>query len=117
LTELPASDFDADEHALVAQLLHERYGHAVDLQDAETELRLDPGSSDLAPCPALYWCERGAHFVVNKLAPGHYRCEFFYDDGTHFGTGIERFENLRRCVLTLLRVQADHERDRSGAPG
>lgn len=104
-------DFDADERALVARLLYARYGHGVDTEDAEAELALDPPSPLLTPCPTLYWQARGAHFVVTKLGARVYRCEFFYDDGSQFGTGIERFDDLERCIKTLLRVQADHERD------
>lgn len=111
LNDLPVPDFDANERSLVAELLHERYGHAVPTEDADAELALDPPSPLLTPCPTLYWRERGAHFVVSKLGIGSFRCEFFYEGGRHFGTGIERFNDLRRCVLTLLQVQADHERD------
>jgi hypothetical protein len=112
LSAAPTPDFDADERGLVAQLLYDRYGHSAAIEDAEADLALDPPSTALTACPTLYWCERGAHFVLSKLAPRRYRGEFFYDDGNHFGTGIERFDDLRRCVTTLLRVQADEERER-----
>ncbi len=80
------------------------------LQDADAELRLDPESSTLTSCPILYWHERGAHFVVNRLAPESFRGEFFYDDRQHFGCSIERFDDLRRRGLMPLQSQADHER-------
>ena len=104
-------DFDTEERALVAQLLYQRYGHGVTTEDAEAELALDPPSPALTACPTLYWQARDAHFVVTKLGRHLYRSEFFYDDGSQFGTGVERFDDLKRCVTTLLRVQADHERD------
>ena len=47
VTDSQVPNFDANDHALVAQLLLDRYGHAVDLQDADAELRLDPESSTL----------------------------------------------------------------------
>lgn len=111
-------EFDAAEHSLVARLLHERYGRAVETEDADTELALAPPSPALTSCPTLYWCERVAHFVVAKVGGGRFHAEFFYDDGRQFGTGIEHFDDLRRCVLTLLQVQADEERERrrGGAP-
>lgn len=111
MNDQPVPDFDADERSLVAQLLIERYGRIVVTQDADAELRLDPSSPTLTVCPTLYWQERGAHFVVSKLGSKSFRCEFFYEGGKHFGTGIDRYDELRRCVLTLLQVQADHERD------
>lgn len=89
----------------------ERYGRIVLTQDADAELRPDPSLPALTVCPTLYWNERGAHSVVNKIGSARLRCEFFYDSGKHFGTGIERVDDLRQCVLTLLQVQADHERD------
>ena len=110
----PIPDFDDDQRALVAQLLHDRYGYDVEIDDAEAELEIDPFATEPVPCPTLYWNERGAHFVVSRIAAQRYRCEFFYDDGEHFGTGIERFEDLGLCVQVLLRTQADHERERSG---
>ena len=112
LSDAPIPDFDGDERGLVAQMLYDRYGHAVAIEDADAELALAPPSPALTACATLYWCERGAHFVVSKIAPQWYRAEFFYDDGRHYGTGIERFDDLRRCVTTLLRLQADEERER-----
>jgi hypothetical protein len=79
-------------------------------ESADSELRLDPASEELTLCPTLYWHERGAHFVVCKLPLGQYRCQFFYTDADHYGTGRESYDDLRDCVLTVLRVQSDHER-------
>lgn len=108
------SDFNQAERELVADLLQERYGVSVVLELADSELKLDPASDELAVCPTLYWCERGAHFVVVKVAPGRFRCQFFYADSDHYGTGHDDYVDLRRCVLTLLRVQADHASQSAG---
>ena len=105
-------DFDSDERALVAKLLYARYGSHVGTEDAEAELALELPSPLLTPCPTLYWQARGAHFVVTKLG----RREFFYDDDSQYGTGIEQFDDLHLCVQSLLRVQSDHERGRGGPP-
>ena len=113
LSGITIPEFDATQRGMVAQLLYDRYGHAVALEEAEAELALDPPSLALTTCPTLYWCERGAHFVICRIAPQGFRAEFFYDDGRHFGTGIDRFDELRRCITTLLRVQADEERERT----
>jgi hypothetical protein len=52
---------------------------------------------------------------VFKLADAGFRCQFFYSDAEHYGTGRDEYDDLATCVLTLLRVQADHERDNAGA--
>ncbi len=110
----PIPDFSEIEYQQVSALLQERYGKAVALEAADSELRLDPASDELTLCPTLYWHERGAHFVVCKLPQAQYRCQFFYADADHYGTGRELYDDLGDCVLTLLRVQADHERQSAG---
>jgi hypothetical protein len=39
------------------------------MQLADSNLQLDELSDDLTVCPTIYWAERGAHFVVCKVAP------------------------------------------------
>ena len=112
-TNIP--DFSEDEQKLVSAQLLYRYGEVVPLQLADSELQLDPASDDLTLCPTLYWCERGAHFVVCKVADGRYRSQFFYSDTEHYGTGKDEYTDLRECVVTLLQVQSDHERQLADA--
>jgi hypothetical protein len=107
-------DFTESERELVAFLLHDRYHKPVTLELADSELKLDPLSEDLTVCPTLYWSERGAHFVVCKVGKDRYRCQFFYSDADQYGTGHDEYIDLRRCVLTLLRVQTDHESQSAG---
>lgn len=107
-------DFTDAEHKLVAQTLIERYGHAVALEAAEAEIGNDAAGQALTTCPILYWEERGAHFVVFKLAEGRFRGQFFYSEATQYGTGRDSFDNLGDCVITLLQVQSDHERQMAG---
>ena len=108
------SDFNHSERELVAELLEKRYGVSVLLELADSELKLDPLSDELTICPTLYWSERGAHFVVYKVAQGRYRCQFFYADSDQYGTGHDEYIDLQSCVLTLLRVQADHASQSAG---
>ncbi len=108
------SDFTELECELVAELLQQRYSKPVLPELADSELKLDPASDEMTICPTLYWSERGAHFVVCKVAPRRYRCQFFYADADQYGTGHDDYTDLRRCVLTLLRVQADHESQSAG---
>ena len=107
-------EFTEAERDLVGRLLQRRYGKPVAIELADAELSLDPARTALTTCPTLYWNERRAHFVVCKIATGRYRCQFFYTDSEQYGTGREAYDDLERCTLDLLRVQADHEKQSAG---
>jgi hypothetical protein len=104
-------DFTDTEQKLVSTALFERYGKLVPLQLADSELQLDASSDELTLCPTIYWAERGAQFVVCKVAADRFRCQFFYSETEQYGTGHEEFNSLGDCVVTLLQVQSDHERE------
>ncbi len=108
------ADFTETEQQLISQILLERYGRLVPWQLAEAELQLDPGSEALTVCPTLYWSQRGAEFIVCKLGESRFRSQFFYSEAEQFGTGREIYDDFGDCVVTLLQVQADHERTRAG---
>ncbi len=107
-------DFAEVELQLVAELLQQRYGKPITPELADSELKLDPASDDMTLCPTLYWSQHGANFVVCKVAAGRYRCQFFYADADQYGTGRDGYTDLRQCVLTLLRVQADQAAKSAG---
>lgn len=104
------SDFSAAQQESVANLLEQRYKKAVELQLADSELQLDPDSEELTTFPTLYWNERGAHFVVYKTGEELFRCQFFYTAEDQFGSGQDEYDDIEKCVSTLLQAQADHER-------
>lgn len=106
----PISDFSDAQQEYVAHLLEQRYGKPVDLQLADSELQLNLLKEELTICPTLYWSERGAHFVVSKVGENRFRCQFFYSPAEQFGTGHDEFDDIEKCVVTLLQVQSDHER-------
>ena len=106
-------DFTDTEQKLVSSLLLKRYGKILPLHLADSELQLSADSRELTSCPTLYWTERGAQFVVCKVTNNRYRCQFFYSDAEHYGTGRDEYSSLDECVLTLLQVQADHEQQLS----
>jgi hypothetical protein len=108
-------DFSDAERRLVTGLLQQRYGAPVAVELADSELRLEALDEEMTLCPTLYWTARGAHFVVFRVAADRYRCQFFYGDADHYGTGRDEYAELATCVQTLLQVQADHERARAGA--
>lgn len=103
-------DFTGAEQKLVSASLFERYAKLVPFQLADSELQLDASSEELTLCPTIYWAERGAQFVVCKVAADRYRCQFFYSETEQYGTGHDEYSSLGDCALTLLQVQSDHER-------
>jgi len=111
------SDINQAEREVVESALRERYGTKVATQLADTALRLHPGEESLTACPTLYWEERGAAFVIVKVGDGRYRAMFFYPDDPleeQYGAGKPEHDDLLECVTALLRVQADHEKERKG---
>ncbi|HFD80546.1 MAG TPA: hypothetical protein ENK05_09185 [Gammaproteobacteria bacterium] len=105
--EIP--DFTESELWLINSTLEERYGAPCEIQLAESELRLDRGKTELTPCPTVYWEAGDCHFVIAKTGDRRYRCQFFYRIHQMYGTGVEEYDDLTECVVTLLQVQADHQ--------
>jgi hypothetical protein len=105
----PINDFSKEMQEYVSGLLQQRYGHPVDLQLADSELQLNLLEEELTLCPTLFWSERGASFVVYKVGENTFRCQFFYSPAEQFGTGHDSYDDIEKCVVTLLQVQADHE--------
>lgn len=108
-------DFTPTEREIVSMLVERRFAQPVEIVEADSELALDPASDELTECPTLYWSARGAHFVVFKAGAQRFRCQFFYSDADHYGTGREDYDDLSFCVRTLLQVQSDHERESASA--
>jgi hypothetical protein len=105
----PIPDFTATEQHVVEATVNERFGKPVEVLAADAEIRLYTGDRELTEVPVLYWSERNCQFVIFKVADSRYRNQFFYSVKDQFGTGREEYDDLGDCVLTLLRVQADHE--------
>ena len=105
MSDIP--DFNDTELWTVQTALQERYGREIDVQLAETEVRLSRHTTNMVPCPTLYWEADGCHFLIVKTGPERYRSQFFYRVHQMYGTGIEEYDNLTECAVTLLQVQAD----------
>jgi hypothetical protein len=114
MTTIP--DFNDSELGIIKTTLQERYKQVIETQLADSELKLDPFSLDLTWCPTIYWEIEGVSFVIFKTALQRYRCQFFYGEQEHYGTGIEEYDNIAACVTTLLQVQADHASQSESQP-
>jgi hypothetical protein len=102
-------DFTKGELWIIKTTLHERYGEAIEPMLGDTELRLNPYATELTPCPAAYWEHEACHFIVCKTGESKYRCQFYYRVHQMYGTGVEEYDDLSECAVTLLQVQADHK--------
>ena len=106
-------DFTDTERHVVQTTVKERFGKPVEVLAADAEIRLFSDDRELTEVPVLYWQERDCQFVIFKVGENHYRNQFFYSVKQQFGTGREEYDDIGDCVLTLLRVQADHESTRN----
>jgi hypothetical protein len=112
-----SSGFTGQQWQLVRALLQQRYATPVALEPIEADIGAEAEGMAPSSYPGLYWSGRDAHFVVIKTAPDRYRGQFFYASDEMFGPGQRDFDELDDCVLTLLRLQADHERQQcAGLP-
>ena len=102
-------DFNKNELWVIQDTLKQRYHRDVEVDVVDIEMRLNPHSTELTPCPAVYWQDDDANFVIVKSSEGHYRSQFFYRVHQQYGTGVEEYTDLTECVITLLQVQADHK--------
>jgi hypothetical protein len=109
------ADFTESELWIIQTTLAERYGEPVETMLADTEVRLNPCSSQLSVCPAAYWGKDGCHFIIIRTGDQNYRCQFYYRAHEMFGPDIEEFDDISECTVTLLQVQADHAAARQGS--
>ena len=107
-----ASAFSDADWSLVEAALRERYGRQVQVEEVETEIRLNPADRELAVCSAMYWQEEGCNFVVSKTGDNQYRSMFFWSIKDRFSTGKEEYDNLGDCVVTTLKMQEEAARTR-----
>ena len=114
MSDIP--DISDTEHWTIKTSLDERWGKDVITPElVDVEARLDPSDRELTECPAVFWHYKDCHFIIMKTGGNSYRTQFYYGNREQFGTGKREYEDLADCVVSLLRLQADHESTRSGA--
>ena len=109
-------DFTDTELWTLESTLKERWGkdNEIELQLAETDVRLSPSDRESTECPAVIWDHNGCNFIIIKSGIQNYRCQFFYTPSEQLSTGVEEFTDIAECAVTLLQVQADDERTPGG---
>jgi hypothetical protein len=108
------NDFTDEELKLISDTLSERFGKSIETQLADIELPVDNGDEAPVPCAAVYWEEKGCHFIAAKTSDNKFFSQFFYGDDEQFVTEKPFYDDLHSCVMSLLKVQADHELKESG---
>jgi hypothetical protein len=108
------ADFSQAEEWIVRTTLRERFGHDVDIQYADAEIRLSQSDRELTTCPVIHWQEGGCNFVIFKAGDRRYRCQFFYKPYKQFGTGVREYDDLSECTVALLQAQADQLAEERG---
>lgn len=103
------SDISDSETWIIRTTLRERYNEEIELQIADSEIRLQPSDRDVTSCPVWYWQRDNCHFVIFKTGTRKYRCQFFYRHYQQFGTGVREYKDITECVVSLLQAQADHD--------
>ncbi len=101
-------DFTETEERIVQTTLKERYGRDLELQSADAEIRSNPADRELTTCSVLVWEAEDCHFVIFKTGEQRYRCQFYYRGYQQYGTGIQEYDDLTECAVSLLQAQADH---------
>jgi len=115
-------DFTDTELWTLQSTLKERWSedNDIELQLAETEVRLSPSDRESTECPAVIWSHNGCNFIIIKSGVQNYRCQFFYRGYQQYGTGVREYDDMGDCIVSLLQVQADHARqsqmDSEGEP-
>ena len=65
-------DFTKDEVRLIAATLKERYGHSIEVEQADAEIRLNPAIPELTECPIVFWevdkCHLFSSLKVMKIS-------------------------------------------------
>ncbi|MDH5180992.1 MAG: hypothetical protein OEZ39_02785 [Gammaproteobacteria bacterium] len=112
MSEIP--DFTEGELKVVDDTLRERYGNPIETQRADIEVPVHPDDDEVIECPAIYWQHGECHFILSKAGEQQFFSQFFYGDDEQFGTGKEFYDDVRDCLMTTLKVQADHELKRKG---
>jgi len=106
-------DFSDKELKIVRDALARRYREPVEPQLADVEFQLDQDGDQWSTCPAVFWQARQAKLIIFKTGEQRFACQFFYDEDTIYGTGVDEYDDLPNCVSMLLQVQADDERSRN----
>lgn len=107
------AEFTKSEIWTIESTLKERWGkdNGIELQFADTEIRLHMADKEATECPAVVWEYKGCNFIIFKSGIQSYRCQFFYKGYQQYGTGVHEYDDIGDCIISLLQVQSDQNRE------
>jgi hypothetical protein len=111
------ADINDTELWTVRTTRRQRFGEdrEIELQIADSEIRLAPSDSEPTPCQALYRPEGGRRSVIFKAGERNYRSQFFYKPYRHrFSSGARELDAPAECVVATLQAQTDCEAQAAG---
>ncbi len=107
-------DFSDTDIWTVRQTLDERWGKdKIELQMADVDVRLRSNDRELSTCPAIFWEYQESNFIIFKIGRSTYKTQFYYKGHDQYGTSVPSFDNVLDCIVTVLQVHADLERNKS----
>ena len=102
------ADFTAFEIETVQSTVNERFEKEMEIQFGDTEVRLNPDSTNMTICPIMLWKENDCQSMIIKQGPHAYRPHFFYEVTEVYGTGVDEYADMANCITSLLQTQANH---------
>jgi hypothetical protein len=100
-------DITETEQWVIDTTLEERYGQPVEVQWADSEIRLHPSDREVTQVPAVVWEADECNFIIFKTGDRRYRGLFYYRLYQQYGTGVHEYDDLTECMVSLLQTQAD----------
>lgn len=107
-------DISETELWVVNTTLKERYDEPVEIQLADSEIRLHPSDREVTEVPVIIWQVADCNFVIFKTGDRSYRGQFFYRLYQQYGTGVQEYDDLTECIVSLLQTQADYTAEEQG---
>ncbi len=109
-------DFSKDEIRIITATLKERYGHDIEVQQADAEIRLNRAIPELTECPILFWEVGDCHFLIARADKHHFINHFYYRLYQTYGTEKKRYDDLFDCIVSLLKSQQEYEEKERDLP-
>lgn len=101
-----AKDFSKAEIKIINQAINTRW-KKMDLHLADIEITRSSKDKQTTLCPAVVWETKDCTFVVVKVDESVYKSVFYYLATKQIDTGVNEYNDLADCVMTLMKVQAN----------
>ena len=107
-------DFTDAELYGVREMLVQHYLKDVEITLSRSDVSVSVCPDNTISCPAIFWHEGGANFVLVKTGALRYQTRFFYTPLEQFSTETAEHNDIKSCVTAVLQLHSDHQRKHSG---